>query len=314
MSSPDNPQFEAPPAESHPSLGVQPPTPTAPPGFAPRPDIPTGRSPIENPVWNGWDVLLIAVFALVTLLVVEFLTILAAWLTVYRGRNLGDVMQKPVLALIGEFLSYIAIAIYMILLVEGKYHTPFGRAIRWNWRGKATLGMLGLGVFTVSLDLLSKFLPMPKSSPFDQFFDRPSDAYLIAVFAITFGPLMEELFFRGFLYPVLARWLGAVAGVVLTALPFGFIHYFQYKSWSAVLVVTLVGVVLTTVRAVTKSVAASYLVHVGYNGTLMLLAAAATHGFRHMENAAIVLWAIIPWDHSLVPVPAIIPILGMLFL
>ncbi len=235
--------------------------------------------------------LLLTVLALVTLVVTELFTVIAAWLTLYRGISFVEVTQKPRLALVGEFLSYIAVAVYMILLVEGKYRTPFGRAIGWNWPGKAALGMLGLGVLTVSLDLLSRFLPMPKSSPFDQFFDRPSDAYLIAAFAVTVGPLMEELFFRGFLYPVLAKWLGGVAAVVLTALPFGCIHYFQYKSWGAVLVITLVGLVLTTVRAITKSVSASYLVHVGYNSTLMVLAAVATDGFRHMENAtAVGLW------------------------
>jgi uncharacterized protein len=260
----------------------------APPDFVPPSDRPTGRSPIENPVWTGWDVLLITVLSLLTLFVVELLTVIGAWITVYRHSSFVDLAQKPILALVGEFLAYIAIAIYMIMLVEGKYRTPFGRAIRWNWRSKTALAMLGVGVMTVSLDLLSRFLPMPKSSPFDQFFDRPLDAYLIAVFSVTLGPLMEELFFRGFLYPVLARWLGRVAAVVLTALPFGMIHYFQYKSWAAVLVVTLVGVVLTTVRAVTKSVSASYLVHAGYNGTLMLLAAVATDGFRHMENAAMI--------------------------
>ena len=52
----------------------------------------------------------------------------------------------------------------------------------------------------------------------------------------------------------------------------------------AVLLIFIVGVVLTVVRAVTNSVAASFLVHVGYNGTLMLLAATATGGFRHMEK------------------------------
>ena len=130
---------------------------------------------------------------------------------------------------------------------------------------------------------------MPKNTPFEQFFARPLDAYLISVFAITLGPLMEELFFRGFLYPVIARRLGVVWGVVLTALPFGLIHSVQYgNAWSAVLIVCLVGVVLTTVRAVTKSVAASFLVHVGYNGTLMFLAALATDGFRHMDKAGMV--------------------------
>ena len=177
----------------------------------------------------------------------------------------------------------------MIMLVQGKYHQPFWQAIHWNWPRNAAL-MLLLGVFTVSLDLLSKYLPMPKTTPFDQFFARPSDAYLMVAFAVTFGPLMEELFFRGLLYPVLERRAGVIPAIVLTALPFGMIHYLQYKSWAAVLVITLVGVVLTAVRAVTKSVAASFLVHVGYNGTLMTLAALATDGFRHMEKAAVSLW------------------------
>ncbi|MGC2645500.1 MAG: CPBP family intramembrane glutamic endopeptidase, partial [Candidatus Sulfotelmatobacter sp.] len=128
-------------------------------------------------------------------------------------------------------------------------------------------------------------------TPFDQFFERPIDAYLTALFAITLGPLMEEIFFRGFLYPVIARRLGAVWGVLLTAFLFGLVHSPQYGySWSAVLIIILVGVVLTTVRAVTKSVASSFLAHVGYNATLMVLTAVATDGFRHMEKAGVLLF------------------------
>jgi uncharacterized protein len=290
LSSSDNPQFEPQP---EPVVRVEvvalpdEPAPFAPAVVAPAPSSPPG----ENPVWNGWDVLLIALLTIFTLIVVELFTVVWARMVIYRHSSFGDVAQKPVLALLGEFLSYIGVAIYMFALVEGKYHVPFWQGIGWNWRRKATLGMLGLGVLTVALDLLSRFLPMPKTTPFDQFFAHPRDAYLMAAFAVTLGPLMEELFFRGFLYPVLARRTGVAAAVLLTSLPFGMIHYLQYKSWAAVLVITLVGVVLTVVRAVTKSVAASFLVHVGYNGTLMLLAAVATDGFRHMEKAAMArLW------------------------
>jgi uncharacterized protein len=244
--------------------------------------------PAENPVWSGWDVLLIAFLTLLTLIVVETITLIGAKVLVYPRLGLAEVAQKPAIAIVGQLLSYIAVAIYMVMLVEGKYHVRFWRAIGWNWQGGATFKLLGLGVLTVSLDLLSRYLPMPKTSPFDQFFDRPQDAYLLVAFAITFGPLMEELFFRGFLYPVLARRTGVATAVVLTSVPFGLIHYLQYKSWAAVLVIFLVGVVLTVVRAVTKSVAASFVVHVGYNTTLMLLMAVATDGFRHMEKVALV--------------------------
>jgi membrane protease YdiL (CAAX protease family) len=244
----------------------------------------------ENPVWSGWDVLVIAILTLGILFVVQLVIVLAARQFADPHRSWIEVEQKPVLALLAELVAYFAVGLYMFLLVEGKYHARFWPAIRWNWPGVAGLSIFGVGVLMLGFDALGRFLPMPKTTPFDQFFERPMDAYLTVAFAVTLGPLMEELFFRGFLYPVIARRMGVAWGVILTALPFGLMHYAQYRSWSAVLIIILVGVVLTTVRAVTKSVAASFLAHVGYNGTLMVLAAVATDGFRHMEKVGVVLF------------------------
>jgi uncharacterized protein len=285
LSSPDNPQFDPAPPPSEPQtplpLATEPFPPPVPPAFVPKAD--------ENPIWSGWDVLLIAVITLGILFLAQLAVVFAALRFAYPHERWVDVAQKPVLALIAELVAYAAVAIYMFLLIEVKYHSRFWLSIRWNWPGTAGLRLIGIGVLMLGFDLLGRFLPMPKTTPFDQFFDSPMDAYLTAAFAITLGPLMEEIFFRGFLYPVLARRLGAFWGIVLTALPFGGMHYIQYRSWSAVLIIVLVGVVLTTVRAVTKSVASSFLAHVGYNATLMVLAIAATDGFRHMEKAGLLI-------------------------
>lgn len=287
MSSPENPQLDPPPLNSNTQFSAPLVTYSLPPIESTLPPAPRAG---ENPVWSGWDVLLIAALTLATIFLIQLILILVGLRFVYRHENWVDVAQKPVLALLSELLAYGVVAVYMILLVEGKYHTRFWAAIRWNWPGLAGLSLVGVGVLMLGLDFLGRFLPMPKTTPFDQFFDRPLDAYLTVAFAITLGPLMEELFFRGFLYPVVARRLGAFWGILLTALPFGLMHYLQYRSWSAVLIIILVGVVLTTVRAVTKSVASSFLAHVGYNGTLMILAAVATDGFRHMEKAGVLLF------------------------
>jgi uncharacterized protein len=288
LSSPDNPQFDPQPLTTDPLPPIvlaQDPFP--PPVLLPTPVFKAG----ENPVWSGWDVLLIAGLTLATLFVAQFFIVLGAHRFAFPRSSWMEVAQKPALALLAELLTYVAVALFMILLVEVKYHTRFWQAIRWNWPGLAAVNMVGLGVLMLGLDFLAKFLPMPKETPFDQFFARPLDAYLTVAFAVTLGPLMEELFFRGFLYPVLARRLGFTWGVLLTALPFGLLHLAQYGySWGAVLIVFLVGVVLTTVRAVTKSVASSFLAHVGYNGTLMILAALQTDGFHHMEKAAIAMF------------------------
>jgi uncharacterized protein len=290
LSAPENPQLE--PL----LLSVEPETPVPavaeifPPPVLPPPSRPPKAG--ENPVWSGWDVLqLTGLTLLLTLFVVPLLVILWAHTFAYPHESWFEIAKKPALALLSQFVAYIGVALYMILLVQGKYRTGFWKAIRWNWPGIGAASFVGLGVLMLGIDFLGNYLPMPKNTPFDQFFDRPFDAYLVAVFAVTLGPLMEELYFRGFLYPVIARRLGAVAGILLTAIPFGLMHFFQYgSSWGAVLIIFLVGVVLTTARAMSKSVASSFLAHVGYNGTLMVIAALHTDGFRHMEKAAVALF------------------------
>lgn len=262
--------------------------------FAPVPEPEPGLSPaavprpvVEDPVWSGWDVLLIAALTFVTMVVLQFAVLLAAHAWRYPHETLSEVAQKPILLLVSQFLIYAVVAACMVMLVEGKYHVAFWQAIRWNWP-RSQWRLLALGaVMLVALGALQNLLPMPKDTPFEHLFDRPRDAYLLSIIAVSIGPLMEELFFRGFLYPVLARRMGVFWGIVLTALPFGLIHLPQYgDAWAAGLVIFLVGIVCGAVRAATKSVGASFLVHVGYNGMQMLIAVVATHGFRHLEKAA----------------------------
>ncbi len=298
MSSPENPQFDprAPlSTEPQPSLSLTP-DPLLPDSFPAAPSFLTpAPEPPRDPVWDGWDVLLIAVVAVLSLIVTQVLVLVGAKELIYPHLRWNEVVQKlaqnAVLAVLAQLAGYIPLAICMVAVVAGKYDVRFWQAIRWNWP-RSQWKMLGLGALVLlSLNFLGHFLPMPQSTPFEELFSRPRDAYLMSIFAITLGPLMEELFFRGFLYPVLARRMGVVWGIFFTALPFGLIHMFQYGyAWGVVLLIFLMGVVCTAVRAATGSVASSFLVHVGYNATEMLLFAVATDGFRHMEKAGMVLF------------------------
>ena len=111
----------------------------------------------------------------------------------------------------------------------------------------------------LGLSLLENLLPMPKDTPFEHLFDRPRDAYLLAIIAVSVGPLVEELFFRGFLYPVVARRWGVAWGIFLTALPFALMHLPQYGyAWGVMLVIFIVGVVCGVVRAATRSVGGQF--------------------------------------------------------
>jgi membrane protease YdiL (CAAX protease family) len=246
----------------------------------------------EKPVWNGWDVLLIAVLTFVVVELLQFAFAKAAQLLWYPRLNLGEAAQRvqdrPILLIILQFMVYVPVAALMIAWVEGKYHVSFWQSIHWNWpRSAWKLLALG-GILLLVLNALENVLPMPKATPFEKLFDRPLDSYLLAFIAIALAPLMEELFFRGLLYPVLARRLGAAWAVILSALPFALLHLPQYGyAWAIVLMIFIVGVVCGVVRATTRSVAASVLVHVGYNGTQMLIAIFLTHGFTRMPKGVL---------------------------
>jgi hypothetical protein len=170
----------------------------------------------------------------------------------------------------------------MIMFVAGKFHQPFWTAIRWIWPRRYWPALIALGIAMVSMQGLERFFKLPQHVPMEDFLSTPLMAVLTGVFAVTLGPLMEELFFRGFLYPVLARRSGMFAAIVITSVAFGIIHAAQLAfAWGLVLIIFVVGIVLTTVRAKTRSVAASFVVHVSYNSTLVIMAAiAGRHGLK----------------------------------
>ncbi len=295
MSAPDNPQFDPQSFEPQPEVshearpanesGAPDPVTSSPLEVLPPVLPPAGPPPVENPAWNGWDVLAIVGLALVTILASQALIVFGAHYLFYPRAPLTDLAQNPLVVLLSQFLIDAAVAIYLFLWIEGKYRVRFWQAIRWNWP-KREWRLLALGtLMLLALSMLENLLPMPKDTPFEKLFASPRDAYLLAIIAVTLGPLVEELFFRGFLYPVLARRWGVAWGILLTALPFAALHLPQYGwAWGALLVIFIVGIVCGVVRAVTKSVGASFLVHVGYNGTQMLLAVLWTRGFTHMPK------------------------------
>ena len=244
---------------------------------------PSEPAPSENPPWSGWDVLRIVVVGVVAIAICS-IGILTLALRRHH-HTAADLERDPLLILPAQAIAYVVIVIFMYVLVTRERRKPFWSAVRWNFpQHWYAFGAIGV-IVAISGQMLSALLPIPKSLPIDQFFRNPADAYAMAAFGVLLAPFVEEMFFRGFLYPVLARRLGVRIGVVLTALPFALLHSSQLGSaWGPLLVLFVVGLVLTGVRAVTKSVAASTLVHMGYNFTLFAMLFVASGRFQHLER------------------------------
>lgn len=251
------------------------------------PEAPVLDRPRENPPWTGWDVARIAALTITMIFVFVLVVMLAAQKVVYPKLSIIEIAKFPLVSVFAQLGAYLVVLAFMYT-VATRSGMSFGQAVSWRWPGTRAFAYLGAGVlFSILLQGLARLLPMPKSLPIDNFFRTPLEAWVLSIFGTTLAPLIEELFFRGFLYPVVARRLGAVFAVAFTSVAFCAIHVQQLgRAWGPVLIVFLIGLALTIIRAATKSVAAGVLTHLAYNGTISLLAFVATDGFRHLEKIA----------------------------
>jgi len=205
-------------------------------------------------------------------------------------RAIEDALTKNAFfAVSTQCVTYLAIVAFMAFLVWTRHKMSLSRAIQWNRPGRrlAMNALLAGAALAMVSDIGEVVFHrwIPDSLPITEYFkDRPS-AFLLASFAILVAPLMEELLFRGFLYPALARWTGTFISIVVTASAFAVLHGAQLGySWAPLLLIFIVGVALTVTRVVTRSVAAAVIVHMTYNFVLLLQTYIVTHGFRQMQG------------------------------
>jgi membrane protease YdiL (CAAX protease family) len=239
------------------------------------------------PVWTLADVAKIAIIAFVAIIFSIVLVIMiATGLPWFRGMPMTDVVTDARLATVSQLLAYLITLWFVYRLIVRHYGIPFAEGIRWRWpRISWPVYISGGILLCVAIQALGHMLPQPKHVPLEDLFRTPLAAWLLTIFGTFIGPPAEELFFRGLLFPALDRTMNLFWSVFLTALPFALLHGGQLAfSWSPLLGIFIVGVVLTLVRARAESLAASVLVHMAYNATTFGMVIYATHGFQHLQK------------------------------
>ena len=238
------------------------------------------------------DVLLVALMAIFAFFVFGGVAA-AIFLRGQHGpvtRAMEDALAKNAFFVVStQLLTYLAIVGFMAFLVWTRHRMSLSRAIQWNLPGRRlAINALMIGAALAVVSDIGEVVFhrwIPDSLPITEYFkDRPS-ALLLASFGILVAPLMEELLFRGFLYPALARWTGSFVSILVTASAFTLLHGAQLGySWAPLLLIFIVGMALTVTRVVTRSVATGVIVHMTYNFVLLLQTYVVTHGFRQMQG------------------------------
>jgi CAAX protease family protein len=240
------------------------------------------------PAWTAWDVLAIIVFSLVMIVIFTVIALFVARaFPAYKNASFSELASDARVVIGSQAVAYPIILLFIWVMVRSRSKESFGQGIRWNWPGPIAPAYIAAGVvLALVVDSLARYLPIPKSLPMDSYFHDATSAYIMAAFGITLAPLLEEIFFRGLLYPILKKYFAVIGGVLLTAAAFAGIHGAQLGyAWAPVLSIFVVGVVFTVVRVRRNSVAASFLLHCGYNLALFTALWVSTDHFRHMERA-----------------------------
>ena len=280
---PPPPSGEPEPVEPSPAASL--------PEAAPAPAVPEDlRAP-----WTGIDLLIFAMYCLgMLVLLTNALAALAALrygvpesqIAHFSTTNAGFIVCRQV-------LWFLSMLFYFYALLRRRISESFWRAL--GWRGLrlrplaapllALIFLLGGCVLAIVADAASEFYTTQKQLPIQALFtDRRGVLYLMA-YGILVAPLAEETLFRGIVYPVLARKFGIFAGITVTGILFGLAHALQlWGGWGQIVTLVAVGMALTAVRAAMGSVAASYLLHLGYNGFLFGGFWFATDALRHLPK------------------------------
>lgn len=170
--------------------------------------------------------------------------------------------------LIFQSFMYILLVGALYLVVAWRYGEPFWTALGWAFPIRHPWLFLVAGpALTLMVAGLGALLRAPSdASQIEVLIDSRASFTLMMLFGIVLAPIFEEMLFRGFLLPLLARSLGPWPGILLTAIPFALLHGAQNRwAWQPVLLIGIAGIAFGYVRYKTGSTTSAFLMHSSYN-------------------------------------------------
>ncbi len=260
--------------------------------------------------WSWVHLLVFIIFAIVSQLAIG--TAVIGYYSVYRHlpqARVRHILESDPQLLVGtSVIAFALMILFLYVTLSVLRDTPFWRTLGWKklksdpaaGKGRPWMYFLSGCGLSIFVGIAGSRVKDAEHAPIQEFFKSRNGAMLLLAMAVLVAPLVEETIFRGYLYPVLARIIsaiaqffgmefsvairtGVIASILTTGVLFGLVHAPQLgQNWPLVSLLILVGVVFTIARAWTGTVVASFFLHLGYNSMIALTNIIITKGFTHM--------------------------------
>ncbi|MGH9718310.1 MAG: lysostaphin resistance A-like protein [Candidatus Acidiferrales bacterium] len=243
-----------------------------------------------NVPWTWLDVAIIVPFAFGVILVFA-LIIIGTEIAIFHAPASYIRAHLSFMLISAQILMEFSLLGYLALQIRHRGNLPFWSTIGWHpfrlrtvSRATAYFGFIVGGVaLALFVSLASAAFPPKRPLPIERIFQTRSLTLLFMLTAVLVAPVVEETVFRGYLYPVAARSFGIWGGVVFTGAVFGLLHGSQlWGGWWQIGLLVIVGIVFTYVRAVTRTVFSSFLLHISYNSVQVIGVLVTMYGSQHL--------------------------------
>lgn len=171
-----------------------------------------------------------------------------------------SISESDISFITSELYSLIFI-ILIYLSITKYYHRNFFESLRLTIPKNFNLyctPLIALGLY-----LIIKLFPTPSTLPnIKGLVTTDFSSNLLIFSAIFIAPICEEIFWRGYVFPVVAKKLNIAMSILVVSLLFTLGHSWMYWGASYLLIKTFIGaIVFTTFRALTGSTLTSILIH-----------------------------------------------------
>jgi len=256
--------------------------------FAPVPQSQPALDP-DRPRWGIWTGIGVWVFSVAALLVASVVVVMVLYVFDQRrgiAPPAGDaeamrawLMSPRVLTatVYSTILAHLLTIAFCWAVVTRLRSQPFFESLGWNWAGHPVIFwlLIAIGIFVginAADAIFIKILPQRESDFEVMLKSGPQVRLAVALLASFSAPLVEEVVYRGVIFGGLRKRFSATTTIIIVTLLFLGVHVPQYAgAWASLAGLMLLSLVLTVVRAMSKSLLPCIVIHFINNAVISLV-------------------------------------------
>lgn len=245
----------------------------------------------DHPTWGPLAGIFVWIASVAAIIIVPLVAV-AAWYIISKlwgvpvpalqaQSEVFEWLKSPPLLLLQVGSTSVAHLITLVIcwpIVTKMGTRPFWASLGWHWGGRSPLFWVLFSVVVIAAlvafsQVAVRFLPENENTPFAELLRSSAKVRIALALLATFSaPIVEEVIYRGILFSALRSRIGVGFAVVCVTTVFAGVHVVQNSgAWVTISGLVFLSLILTLVRARTRSILPCVVIHFVNNAFFSML-------------------------------------------